>query len=62
MSPNVTQLLNDIELGDPSATETLLPLVYCELQASLPPHEWPSSPPDKPYNKRPGPRRLRPLG
>lgn len=44
MSPNVTQLLNDIESGDPEATETLLPVVYGELRklaaarmASLPP-------------------------
>ena len=44
MSPNVTQLLNDIESGDPSASEALLPVVYGELRklaaarmASLPP-------------------------
>jgi RNA polymerase sigma factor (TIGR02999 family) len=30
--PDVTQILNEIEQGDPSAAEQLLPLVYAELR------------------------------
>ena len=30
--PDVTQILNDIEDGDPSAAEELLPLIYNELR------------------------------
>ncbi len=32
--PDVTQILNAIEQGDPSASEQLLPLVYDELRRS----------------------------
>ena len=32
MNPDVTQLLNALEQGDPHAAEELLPLVYQELR------------------------------
>ena len=37
---DVTRILSEIESGDPSAAEQLLPLVYDELPADWPPPSW----------------------
>ena len=52
---DVTQILSQIEQGDPLAAKPLLPLVYDVIQhcESLPPHDWHKKSRDRRYKRRP---------